>query len=865
MTLTNSRELFGAAILSLDLGYEDVGVLLLEHLLEQLPGHVAARCVLGQTYVALERWADAKEQFLYPLSVDPIHLSALAGMARVDLREAGASGESVYARKLCDLYPYTDESRELVGNPWDGSSPLSSARVLTWSGRHEEALPYYETALASAEEEETWRGILELLYGQALWAVGRIDKARPVVEQLLQQQATWVRALLILADIALKHRDDALGAALIHDATALDPSHMVALGLAGQDDRYAWMLEQAFELEGPSLEGLEKAPNVLRHILAGEPLFAPAIAGESRDDQGEPAPQGGRQLSKGSVEESSAVAACDVVEPAPSEEAAEDPAQDDEPKPRSPVRVILTSRGRIIARYGEDGYRDLDGRASELCEVTARCTGAECIKVQVDDEECVAEFGLSPVDPSDASQIAGLIRELDSRLRTEEREIVSLLILGGDGIIPFHRLANPADDEDPEVLSDWPYTAEEEGSLLSSFSVGRLPDSEPANLQALVGLVEQAMVHHQVSSAGGDGVSRSSWLSPVRRLLRSQRQRWSSVGFSAEIWAEASRSVFEVIGDASKLKVCPPLTDYDFLTTYERLPMLTYFNLHGFRGSPYWYGHGGSESGTPLVPIALTPLSVSWASSEGAVVYSEACYGADLGLGYPEGSIALNLLVGGALGFVGSTAMSYGTLTPPLSGADLLGMHFWEGIVGGLPIGDALRRARAAFIQAVTEGQGYLDGEDQKALMSFVLYGDPSLSLQGAPRLPGMEVELDVACPPLACCSRMMDAESLPLPKEVQHKVKRSLPFLQEDGLTAHPLILCRAPCSESECGTQTRSCHHNEPHKVSTLVQASQQHIVKKGGEQQRHVVKVTVNGEGDVVKVLVSRGGTTTHGGSR
>jgi tetratricopeptide (TPR) repeat protein len=865
VTLTNSRELFAEAKLSLDLGYEDLGVLLLEYLLEQLPGHVAAHCVLGQTYVALERWADAEEQFQYPLSVDPIHLSALAGMARVDVERAGSPQESAYARRLCDLYPYADESRELLGDSWDGSSALSAARVLTRAGRHEEALPYYESALASAPPEEEWREILGLLRGQARWMAGHMENARPVVEQLVQQQATWIRPLLILADIALQHRDDALGVALIHDATALDPSHGVALELLARDDRYAWLLEQAFELEVPSLETLDGAPNVLRHILAGEPLLAPAAAGKSTDGHREPISKQGRPSSKGSVEEAPAAPASEVVELVPSEEALEDRAPGVEPRAWSPVRVILTSRGRIIARYGEDGYRDLDGRVSELCEVTARCTGAECVKVHVDDTESLAEFGLSPVEPSDASQIAQLIRELDSRLRTEEREIVSLLILGGDGVIPFHRLANPADDEDQEVLSDWPYTVDEEGSLLSRFSVGRLPDSEPANLEALVGLVEQAIMHHQVSSAGGDRVSRSSWLSPVRRLLRAQQQRWSSVGFSAEIWAEASRSVFEVIGDATKLKVCPPLTDYDFLTTYERLPTLSYFNLHGFRGSPYWYGHGGSEFGTPLVPIALTPLSVSWASSEGAVVYSEACYGADLGLGCPEGSIALNLLAGGALGFVGSTAMSYGTLAPPLSGADLLGVYLWEGIVGGLPIGDALRRARAVFIQAATEGQGYLDGEDQKALMSFVLYGDPSLSLQGAPRLPGMEMELDVACPPLACCSRMMDAESLPLPKEVQQKVKRSLPFLQEDGLMAHPLILCRAACSESTCGTQTCDSHGDEPHEVSKLIQASQQHVVSKGGDQQRQVVKVTVNGDGDVVKVLVSRGGTTTHGGSR
>jgi hypothetical protein len=381
----------------------------------------------------------------------------------------------------------------------------------------------------------------------------------------------------------------------------------------------------------------------------------------------------------------------------------------------------------------------------------------------------------------------------------------------------------------------------------------------------LLGLVDRAIGHHNTASSRYESVSASSWRNPVKRLFGAHRRAWTSVGYTAEIWAEASRAVFDVIGDAKQLQFSPPSTDYDFLTTYEELPTLAYFNLHGFLGSPYWYGHGDSEYGSPLLPVALTPLSVSWSDVEGAVVYSEACYGADLEREYPEGSIALNFLAGGALGFIGCTGMSYGTLTPPLSGADLLGQHVWEGISGGLTTGDALRRARAAFMRTVTDEQGYLDGEDQKALMGFVLYGDPSLSLRPAVTLSDEEAELDVACPPLACCSRMMDAEALSLPEETREKVKRSLPFLKADGFLAHPLILCRVGCLGEKCGAQSCGCEQESTDRVSELVQASQQHIVSKGEDQLRHVVKVTVDAEGDLVKVLVSRGGTCRHEGNK
>ena len=865
MTLTTSRELFAIASLSLDLGHEDLGVVLLEHILGQLPGHVAAHCLLGGTYLSRERCTEAEGHFQYALTVDPLHQPALAGMSRVDVMKGGSPQNSENARMLCDLYPRAGEGREFSGRSWDGSSPLVLARVLTSVGRHEEAVPHYQAACESASQDTEWQAILELLLAEALWKVGRLEQAKPLADRLVSQKPMWARPRLILGDVALQQRDDALGVALLHDAAALDPSSVIAQELLGCEGRYEWLVQRTLQLEAPSVAELDGVPEVLRWLLSGASLPGPAAGQVGADGQPSPATELSQHQPKGKIAEAlmgSAFRAEQRAAPALSVEVQAPPVGDDG---MAPVRLIISSRERIAARYGEEGYGELDARLSELCEAIARSTGDESIRVYVDDDSCLSEFGLGAVDASDADQITGLIGELESKLGRNKRRIVSLLIVGGDMIIPFHRVANPADDEDPEVLADLPYAAEEENSLLSRFSVGRLPDCEPADLGALLGLVERTVAHHNAAGRRGAGVSSASRFNPFRRLRGARQQRWTSIGYSAEIWAEASRSVFETIGDSRKLQVSPPLTDYDFLSAHEELPKLSYFNLHGFRGSPYWYGHGDSEYGSPLLPIALTPLAVSWTGVEGTVVYSEACYGANLEREYPDGSIALNFLAGGALGFVGCTAMSYGTLAPPLSGADLLGVHLWEGILGGLSIGDALRRAKSLFLRDIAEQQGYLDGEDQKALISFVLYGDPSLSLQGTLKSSGLETQTEVACPPLACCSRMMDAEALPLPQEVREKVEKSLPFLRDNGLLAHPLILCRAAYSRDGCGGQSCSCGHDDARRVSELIQASQRQVVTKGGEELRHVVKVTINADGEVVKVLVSRGGTCLREGAR
>jgi hypothetical protein len=55
----------------------------------------------------------------------------------------------------------------------------------------------------------------------------------------------------------------------------------------------------------------------------------------------------------------------------------------------------------------------------------------------------------------------------------------------------------------------------------------------------------------------------------------------------------------------------------------------------------------------------------------------------------------------------------------------LLGHAFWKYLREGLAAGEALRRAKIHLAREMHSRQGYLDGEDQKTLISFVLYGDP--------------------------------------------------------------------------------------------------------------------------------------------
>ena len=157
------------------------------------------------------------------------------------------------------------------------------------------------------------------------------------------------------------------------------------------------------------------------------------------------------------------------------------------------------------------------------------------------------------------------------------------------------------------------------------------------------------------------------------------------------------------------------------------ISQMGYFNLHGVRDSVEWFGQrdpGNGEPG-PDFPIALHPKDIVDGRQSHLIIFSEACYGAHILDKSIEEALSLKFLDSGAQAFIGSTVISYGSITPPLNAADLLGKAFWGYFKEGYPAGDALLRAKIFLAKEMHKRQGYLDGEDQKTLISFVLYGDP--------------------------------------------------------------------------------------------------------------------------------------------
>ncbi len=397
----------------------------------------------------------------------------------------------------------------------------------------------------------------------------------------------------------------------------------------------------------------------------------------------------------------------------------------------TPVYVILTTYNGLNQKFGEKTSDYLIEQLKSLSKTVSDRPGWDSIVFLPDDMSSVQQFGISPIKKIDAWQIKLALQDLDAQLKKQSRMIAALMIVGGNEIIPFHNLPNPTDDSDKSVPSDNPYGTTNSNYLLQEWPVGRLPD-EKGNDAGL--LLEQIRQIHQFHASCNTSESKLDQLISdiknkldIRRFFTELLYAPRDFGYTAAVWRRSSLASFRPIGKGSDLRVSPQY-DSDTIDIDNLMrAKCAYFNLHGMAETPDWYGQRDfSEEPTgPDFPVAITAGQIKKIRNNVDLVFSEACYGGFINDKTIEDSMALKLVSVDCQGLVASTTIAYGSVFTPLIGADLLGFIFWKYIKDGYSFGDALMQAKQGLIKVMTQRQGYLDGEDQKTLLSFVLYGDP--------------------------------------------------------------------------------------------------------------------------------------------
>ena len=413
-----------------------------------------------------------------------------------------------------------------------------------------------------------------------------------------------------------------------------------------------------------------------------------------------------------------------------------------------PVYVVLTTRKGLEAQYGAQSAQVIDEELKKLVRlIRGRRINHEswgAILFYADDPEYTSFFELQPVAHKDPWAIKLLLTDLDVALRKGGERIGTVLIVGGPEVVPFHSLPNPVDDADNEVFSDNPYASLDENYFILEWPLGRLPGGSSSDSSAL--LANLRSLSRRYANSNKPEPWYTKIISALRQLIRSRSvPNQYTFGYTAAIWRRAALAVYRTIGDPQELLISPPIhaceeqpsgsvSDASLTESHDSkacllMPSsrLAYFNLHGISDSSFWYGHRDPTEPLPGLefPVALRPQDVRNGGSAPQLIFSEACYGAHIQGKNVDDALSLKFLASGTHAIIGSTCISYGSISTPLSAADLLGRVFYSILEEGIPAGEALRRAKLHLVREMHRRQGYLDPEDQKTLISFILFGDP--------------------------------------------------------------------------------------------------------------------------------------------
>ncbi len=454
---------------------------------------------------------------------------------------------------------------------------------------------------------------------------------------------------------------------------------------------------------------------------------------------------------------------------------------------RFPVYVILSLRKNLERQYGNQATYAILGEMERLAATVRHRKRWDARVFLADDPGNLANLEMAAIGSNTAWNVKLALADLDQALAKRGEMIGAVLIAGGPEIVPFHALPNPVDDQDADVPSDNPYGARDENYFMPEWPVGRLPIGSGSDASLLIALLRRITKYHLGYSHARPWRRRlSNW------LWGNNRRRKSSFGYTAAVWRNAAENVFRPIGEPRSLNSSPPLGLNGAVieamgksNKTRRIPKpkasLAYFNLHGMENTPEWYGQRDplDPLGGPDYLVALRPQDIGTKARFGKkapqVVFSEACYGLHIYGRSVDDAIALKFLEAGSLAVVGSTVMAYGSIDTPLVAADLLGYAFWKAYQEGLPVGEALRQAKIHLAKEMNSRQGYLDGEDQKTIISFVLYGDP-LASREIPLAQHKSIwrNAESAPQPVTVCDRSEGTDnSQDIPTEVLDSVRQ--------------------------------------------------------------------------------------------
>lgn len=533
---------------------------------------------------------------------------------------------------------------------------------------------------------------------------------------------------------------------------------------------------------------------------------------------------------------------------------------------RFPMYVIFSTRSGIEKKFGPQTYEILNNEMKQLAGEIRKRKDWGAIVYYPDDAECTVKYGLQPINIIDPWKLKLSLVDLDQSMAKKGEMIGAILIVGGPDVIPFHSLPNPTDDSDKEVYSDNPYATRDSNYFIPEWIIGRLPGEAGSDAGLLLEQLRQSIRYHN------NITKKQPWwtrlLFPFDVLISGlatnfdttkKKTKKNNFGYTAAIWRRSSIAVYRSLGDASSIIVSPPTEAVKLNKEKIVNASFGYYNLHGVENGANWYGQRDvfDVSNNVDYPVALRPEDIKKNSHSPKAIFTEACYGSNIIEKSVNNAISLKFISIGTNIFIGSTCIAYGSITTPLIGADLLGYLFWKYLGDGYNAGEAFMRSKIELTREMTRRQGYLDGEDQKTLISFVLYGDPLLCYEEAQINTKGFVRSRVQPQLKTITDHESDTViSRRVSRQVLCEVKKALePYLP--GLDDADVLIKQqftSDCIEMKNSSNEKKENNRTAQDTGNLVVTVSKHI-QLAQQLHHHYARVTLNAEGKLVKLSISR----------
>jgi hypothetical protein len=154
--------------------------------------------------------------------------------------------------------------------------------------------------------------------------------------------------------------------------------------------------------------------------------------------------------------------------------------------------------------------------------------------------------------------------------------------------------------------------------------------------------------------------------------------------------------------------------------------------------------------------------------------------------------------------------------------------------------------------------QGYLDGEDQKTLISFVMYGNPFATYRQEKKQTKSIHREKMISEVHAVCSKDHETE---FPKRMGDETLAKIKQVVEPYLPGVSNALVHYSRVHTVCDGKNHTCptseihSHNKSHNRSGKMVVSISKSYQSANRTHAHYARVTLDGKGKMIKLAISR----------